>query len=500
MAMNEWQRAAPATLQAVRELRNRLAQGLSLLQVPAQEQANWLLCFSELATNIVRHATPPATTLWLTLREEEEGVCLQLEDDGGPQPALLAPALPDAPQEGGYGLALVHQLFAGVSFSRAGERNRVTLCSHTRGSALPAVALIDDDRVTRTLLAAYLQGHYRVESYADPQAALLALGRQPPALVISDIEMEGIDGFGLRQRLMKDARMRGVPFIFLTGHQDQWTQSRAGALGIDDFLIKPITKQALLLAVNRVLQRSAQLKLQWGEQLDRRMTSALRPLLPAPLLHGYRLALQTRAADVGGGDFLLVKESVLWLGDVMGHDAEAKFFAHAYAGYLRGLLTAQQQARSPARLLGLLSEAVHSDPLLGATLLTLLCIELGDEGRVQWASAGHPAPWLITAQEVKPLGVTGPLPGLLPDPRFVTCQWQLKPGERLLLWTDGLLESRTAAERQQWQAELQAICLAGQPDLDRLAQQIASWFDERTRHQPPDDMTLLLLEYPASPL
>ena len=80
-----------------------------------------------------------------------------------------------------------------------------------------------------------------------------------------------------------------------------------------------------------------------GELLDQRMTSALRPLLPASDIHGYQLALQTRAAAVGGGDFLLVKDRVLWLGDVMGHDTDAKFFAHAYAGYLRGLLTAQEQ-------------------------------------------------------------------------------------------------------------------------------------------------------------
>lgn len=498
MAMDEWQRTAPATLQAVRELRNRLAQGLSLLQVPAREQSNWLLCFSELATNVVRHANPPATTLWLTLREEAEGVCLQLEDDGGPQPDLQPEALPDGPQEGGYGLALVHQLFARVTFDRVHDRNRVTLWTQTQASALPVVALIDDDRVMRTLLASYLQGHYRVESYADPQAALLALGRQPPALVLSDIEMAGIDGFGLRQQLMRDPRMRGVPFIFLSGHQDQWTQSRAGALGIDDFLIKPITREALLLAVSRVLQRSAQLREQWGEQLDRRMTSALRPLLPSSVINGYQLALQTRAADVGGGDFLLVKDHVLWLGDVMGHDVEAKFFAHAYAGYLRGLLSAQPQAHSPDQLLALLSGAVHSDPLLGATLLTILCIELGVQGRVAWASAGHPAPWLITTEEVKPVGVTGPLPGLSPDPHFVTCQLQLKPGECLLLWTDGLLESRSVTERQQWETELKAICLAERGGLTRLAQRIANWFDTRTSQHAQDDMTLLLLEYPAA--
>ncbi len=292
--------------------------------------------------------------------------------------------------------------------------------------------------------------------------------------------------------------MKGVPFIFLTGHQDQWTQSRAGALGIDDFLVKPITKQDLLLAVSRVLQRSEQLKSQWGEQLDQRMTSALRPLLPATSIGGYQLALQTRAATVGGGDFLLVKDWVLWLGDVMGHDAEAKFFAHAYAGYLRGLLTAHDLERAPARLLTILSNAVHSDPLLGATLLTTLCIELGNEGRVQWASAGHPAPWLVGPGTIRQVGVTGPLPGLRPDPHFVTNERQLKPGEILLFWTDGLLDSRDAAERQRWESQLKEICLTSGLGLEQLAHRIARWFDERINDAALDDMTLLLVACPGA--
>lgn len=221
-----------------------------------------------------------------------------------------------------------------------------------------------------------------------------------PALVLSDIEMEGIDGFGLRQQLMKDPKMKGVPFIFLTGHQDQWTQSRAGALGIDDFLVKPITKQDLLLAVSRVLQRSEQLKSQWGEQLDQRMTSALRPLLPVTSIGDTSWRCKHarppwgRGLSAGQGSGVVAR----------GCDGPrcGSRFAHAYAGYLRGLLTAHDLERAPARLLTILSNAVHSDPLLGATLLTTLCIELGNEGRVQWASAGHPAPgWSGPAPSVR---------------------------------------------------------------------------------------------------
>ncbi|MGN4982000.1 SpoIIE family protein phosphatase [Aeromonas dhakensis] len=95
-----------------------------------------------------------------------------------------------------------------------------------------------------------------------------------------------------------------------------------------------------------------------------------------------------------------------------------------------------------------------------------------------------------------PLGVTGPLPGLRPDPHFETCEHRLQPGERLLFWTDGLLESRDPAERQLWEAQLQQICLTPAPGLEQLALAIATWFDERA-DKAPDDMTLLLVAFPA---
>lgn len=170
-----------------------------------------------------------------------------------------------------------------------------------------------------------------------------------------------------------------MPFIFLTGHQDQWTQSRAGALGIDDFLVKPITKQDLLLAVSRVLQRSEQLKSQWGEQLDQRMTSALRPLLPATSIGDTSWRCKPARPPWGRGLSAGQGSGVVARG-CDGPRCRSQVFAHAYAGYLRGLLTAHDLERAPARLLTILSNAVHSDPLLGATLLTTLCIELGNEG------------------------------------------------------------------------------------------------------------------------
>jgi serine phosphatase RsbU (regulator of sigma subunit) len=65
-----------------------------------------------------------------------------------------------------------------------------------------------------------------------------------------------------------------------------------------------------------------------------------------------------------------------------------------------------------------------------------------------------------------------------------------------LFWTDGLLESRNAVERQQWEAQLQQICLSHEPNLDRLTQRIANWFDDRA-DSAPDDMTLLLIACPS---
>ncbi|MEW7865260.1 SpoIIE family protein phosphatase [Aeromonas diversa] len=483
----------PATLEGVRALRRGLLLRLEQLGLESREQDRWLLGLSEAATNVVRHTRPEATRLILCLRQQGDEMRLELLDDGG-APAPIGPVSHPGVAEGGYGLLLLSTLFDELSSTTRDGLNLLTL---RRAGALaavrPTLLVIDDDRATRVLLECYLKEHYQVISVASTEVALSLIAPAAGAarrvdLVLSDIEMEGTDGIAFRRRLMRDAATGVIPFVFLTAHQDEETQTRVSALGIDDLLAKPVDKRTLLRTVDRVLKRANQLQQQWGDTLDRRFTAALRPELE-PLPIGWRGALRTRNASRGGGDLLLSRGPLLWLGDVMGHDEVAKFFAHAYAGYLRGLLLAQG-AQPPAALLEHLSGVVRHDPTLGAALITGMVIKLEPEGHCRFASAGHPLPWRISAAGATPEGEVGPLPGLLAQGGYQEWQVQLKAGERLLLLTDGLVESRTGVE----ECLAQVLARTASLPLEQAADDLLAWFDGRHPDGPEDDMTLILLE------
>ena len=173
----------------------------------------------------------------------------------------------------------------------------------------------------------------------------------------------------------------------------------------------------------------------------------------------------------------------------------AKFFAHALAGYLHGLVAASAEVGAPGVVLERVSAAFADDPLLGETLVTLLALRLGDTGTLELAAAAHPCPWLATADGVSRLAVEGPLPGLGAAGDYPVMALQLRG--RLLLCTDGVLErgGDAAAEEALGQALGQALAATAGLPLEAAAD--ALWEAVGCAGGAPeaaDDATLVLLE------
>ena len=79
---------------------------------------------------------------------------------------------------------------------------------------LPAVVLADDNADMRNYVRGLLGGRYQVEAVADGTEALAAIRRKRPDLVISDIMMPNVDGFGLLREVRADPKLAGLPVIF----------------------------------------------------------------------------------------------------------------------------------------------------------------------------------------------------------------------------------------------------------------------------------------------
>ena len=116
----------------------------------------------------------------------------------------------------------------------------------------PWVLIVDDSRVVRRTIMSALRQTYNVLE-AENGAAGWGVLRQNSRieLVISDIEMPELDGYGLicKIRAVEDPALREVPVVVITSAEDEITRERAYACGANDFILKPFNINQLFSCV-----------------------------------------------------------------------------------------------------------------------------------------------------------------------------------------------------------------------------------------------------------
>jgi class 3 adenylate cyclase len=118
------------------------------------------------------------------------------------------------------------------------------------------ILVVEDEAGIRLNLTLMLKGEgYAVDSAEDGRAGIEHAKSFGPDLVVSDVMMPELDGFGLLEALRADPRFVDTPFIFLTALSDRTSMRRGMNLGADDFLNKPFTRDELIEAVNTRLKK-----------------------------------------------------------------------------------------------------------------------------------------------------------------------------------------------------------------------------------------------------
>jgi FixJ family two-component response regulator len=119
------------------------------------------------------------------------------------------------------------------------------------------IHVVDDDASFRSSMSRLLQASgYRTEVYESGNAFLDRLPVGEAGCILLDLRMSGVQGFELQQRLAKAGNV--LPIIFLTAHGDIGAGVRAIKAGAEDFLPKPVSREALFECVERALARNTQ--------------------------------------------------------------------------------------------------------------------------------------------------------------------------------------------------------------------------------------------------
>lgn len=152
---------------------------------------------------------------------------------------------------------------------------------------MPKILVIDDDESICEMIALSLklEGFEAIQAL-DGVEGVEAARKQSPDLIICDILMPNLDGFGTLKALREEPVTATIPFIFLTGHHEKANMRQGMELGADDFLTKPVMIPELMAAIRTRLQKQ-----QLMHQETQRMLDELRMNLSLSLPHEIRTPL-----------------------------------------------------------------------------------------------------------------------------------------------------------------------------------------------------------------
>ena len=117
------------------------------------------------------------------------------------------------------------------------------------------VLTVDDSRTMREMLRlALADAGFRVVQAEDGVHGLEVLQAEPvrPQVIVTDINMPRMDGFGFIEELRGDARYRGIPILVLTTESDAEKKNRARMAGATGWIVKPFNPVKLVDAIRRV--------------------------------------------------------------------------------------------------------------------------------------------------------------------------------------------------------------------------------------------------------
>lgn len=324
--------------------------------------------------------------------------------------------------------------------------------------SLGEILVVDDDALTRKMLVRTLSAAgFRCGESESGEDAWKRLHAEPPALLLLDLNMPGLNGADLlkRMRADRDPAIQRIPTIMLTGHSGEQIEVLCLDAGADDFVTKPIniavlrarieTQLRLRLLNNQLQQQNEELEA-WRHNLERDLAAARltqQSLIPQkpPNLPGWDIAACFRPVIQVGGDiygWLRINDgrSLFWIADATGHGASA-----ALLTTLAKLLFhyGTEEHDSPAAIM----EAVNNDfrsIFQARSFMTAMCVALDPAtGRAGVVGAGHPPLMVSRASgnvELIP-SVVPPL-GLFERPHFVETSVDLGPGDAFILYTDGM--------------------------------------------------------------
>lgn len=122
---------------------------------------------------------------------------------------------------------------------------------------MPRLLIVEDNEMNRDMLSRRLiKRGYEVDMAVDGEQGLAMARSNPPALILMDMSLPGLDGWEATRQLKTMPETRAVPVIALTAHAMAGDREKALAAGCDDFDTKPVDLPRLLAKIEALVGRA----------------------------------------------------------------------------------------------------------------------------------------------------------------------------------------------------------------------------------------------------
>jgi sigma-B regulation protein RsbU (phosphoserine phosphatase) len=370
------------------------------------------------------------------------------------------------------------------------------------------ILIVDDVKANVDVLVQALRDEYKLSVALNGETALRSAEKNPPDLVLLDIMMPGIDGYEVCRRLRAAAATREAPVMFLSSLEDVQNKAQGFDAGGNDYLTKPFEILEVKARVRSLLKAKA-----YSDAVKEQMASELRiareiqlGILPADISAstsgtGLDIHVALEAAKEVGGDLYEVLRTddgrvVVVVGDVSGKGIPAALFMAVTMTLVR---TIARQFKKPEEIVLYVSDALEAhNPR--AMFVTFTCAVFDwRESRVTCANAGHPSPVLLRPGSAPsmPLQPTAMVAGVFPGMEVTVQTMELRTGDTLVFYTDGVTEAFNAGGEMFGEERLVAH-LARQPGTsaaDAVSGVLAAVRQHAGDHPQSDDITVLAVRF-----
>jgi len=118
----------------------------------------------------------------------------------------------------------------------------------------PKVTIVDDDRDTRELLSLALESEdFEVNTVANGLRLISSLALKRPDVILLDVNMSWIDGFGLCKAVKMNKDLCDIPIVFISGRGEPEDKRRGAQVGAADYFVKPLDLDALIKRLRQLI-------------------------------------------------------------------------------------------------------------------------------------------------------------------------------------------------------------------------------------------------------